>query len=202
MRIVRYTLSERVMHWLAGRSYLYLLIGGLAFYAPQLYWLAYLLGGGPAARFWHPWAGLLFTIAMLWMHAAWRADMRLTAADRLWSKAIRSYIENRDEQVPPAGRFNAGQKQFYYVMAVSTLLLLLSGLLMWFPERAPHWILPSAVLLHEVAALVTIGAFIIHVYMGLFLVPGGFKAMVRGYVSPEWAKHHHRLWFDRVAARK
>ncbi|HTM47054.1 MAG TPA: cytochrome b/b6 domain-containing protein, partial [Bryobacteraceae bacterium] len=90
----------------------------------------------------------------------------------------------------------------YYVMAVSTLLLLVSGLVMWFPERAPHWILPSAVLLHEVAALVTIGAFIIHVYMGLFLVPGGFKAMVRGYVSPEWAKTHHRLWFDRVAARK
>src|SRR5438874_1176987 len=48
-RVVRYTLSERVMHWLAGFSYLYLLMSGLAFYAPQLYWLAAILGGGDHA---------------------------------------------------------------------------------------------------------------------------------------------------------
>jgi formate dehydrogenase subunit gamma len=53
-----------------------------------------------------------------------------------------------------------------------------------------------------VAALVTIGAFIIHVYMGLFMVPGGFTAIVHGYVSPQWARMHHRLWFNRIATRE
>ena len=203
--IVRYTLRERVMHWIAGFTYLYLLISGLAFYAPQLYWLAAILGGGPTARFWHPWIGLAFTVAMVWMHQSWRADMRITETDRRWLHEVDKYIENRDDEVPPADRFNAGQKYFYWVMAVGTIFLLLSGLVMWFPEFVP-WGLRglryAAVLTHEVAALVTIGAFIIHVYMGLFMVPGGFRAMVRGYVSPRWARVHHALWFNRVTARE
>ena len=45
------------------------------------------------------------------------------------------------------------------------------------------------------AALVTIGAFIIHVYMGTAVVRGGFTSIIRGEVSPAWAKTHHRLWY-------
>ena len=80
--ILRYTLRERVMHWLAGFTYLYLLMSGLAFFAPQLYWMAAILGGGASARYWHPWSGLAFAIVMLWMHRTWRADMRITETDR------------------------------------------------------------------------------------------------------------------------
>ena len=201
-RIVRYTFRERVMHWLAGFTYLYLLISGLAFFAPQLYWMAATLGGGASARFWHPWVGLAFTIAMVWMHQTWRADMRITETDRRWTRAIRNYIENKDEEVPPSDRFNAGQKQFYWVMFISTILLLLSGLAMWFPEYLPPGLRPAAVVIHEVAALVTIGAFIIHVYMGLFMVPRGFTAIVHGYVPAQWARMHHRLWFNRITTRE
>ena len=204
-RIVRYTLRERVMHWLAGFTYLYLLMSGLAFYTPQLYWLAVILGGGPTARFWHPWIGLAFAAVTVWMHQVWRNDMRITETDRRWMREVRKYVENRDDEVPPADRFNAGQKYFYWIMAVATIFLLLSGLVMWFPEFVPwSWrgLRYAAVLTHEIAALVTIGAFIIHVYMGLWMVPGGFRAMVRGYVSPRWARVHHALWFNRVTAKE
>jgi formate dehydrogenase subunit gamma len=200
-QIIRYTLRERVMHWAAGFTYLYLLAGGLAFYAPQLFWLAVLLGGGATARFWHPWAGLIFTAVMAWMHTTWQADMRSTAEDRQWMKEVSKYIENKDDEVPPAGRFNAGQKQFYWVMWVGTAGLLLSGLLMWFPESVPRSLAglrALAVIVHEVSALITIGAFIIHVYMGLLMVPGGFTAIVHGSVPVQWARRHHRIWFDRV----
>ena len=204
-RIVRYTLRERAMHWLAGFTYLYVLISGLAFYAPQLYWLAAILGGGPTARFWHPWIGLIFTVAMEWMRQTWRNEMRITEVDRKWSREVRKYIENKDEEVPPSDRFNAGQKQFYWVMLASAVLLLISGMVMWFPEIVP-WSLrgvrSAAVIVHEIAALVTIGAFIIHVYMGLFVVPEGFRAMLQGYVSPQWARTHHRLWFNRIDSRE
>jgi formate dehydrogenase subunit gamma len=72
---------------------------------------------------------------------------------------------------------------------------------LWFPEKVP-WSLRSlryaAVLLHVGAALVSIGAFIIHVYMGTAMVRGGFTSIIRGEVSPAWAKTHHRLWYKRV----
>src|SRR5437667_7958204 len=99
-RIVRYTVRERVMHWLVGFTYLYLLMSGLAFYAPQLYWLGSILGGGPTARFWHPWVGLVFTALLIWMHLVWRADLRITEVDRRWMREVRKYVENRDEEMP------------------------------------------------------------------------------------------------------
>jgi len=70
-RILRYTLGERVTHWIAGLSYIYLLITGLAFWSPYLFWLSLLVGGGPTARFWHPWIGLIFAAAVLWMYDIW-----------------------------------------------------------------------------------------------------------------------------------
>lgn len=199
--VLRYRLEERLNHWLAGLTYLYLLVTGLALFSPYLYWMARPLGGGPTVRYWHPWVGLLFTVAVLWMHRIWRDDMRTTEADRAWNREVMKYIENRDDELPPVGRFNPGQKQFYWVMFFGTALLLVTGIVMWIPEYIP-WSLRAlrsiAILLHEIAALITIGAFIVHVYMGLFVVPGGFTAIVHGYVSREWARTHHRLWYDRV----
>jgi formate dehydrogenase subunit gamma len=201
--IQRYTLAERSIHWLTALAYTYVLLTGLAFYSPHLYWIAVVLGGAPTSRFWHPWLGLLFFAGIIWMLQAWRADMAITAGDREWGKAMDHYIRNEDESLPPADRFNVGQKYFFWVMLWGGVLLLISGVVLWFPERIP-WSLRgiryAAILLHVSAALITIGAFIIHVYMGTAMVRGGFTSIIRGEVSPAWARMHHRLWYERVAA--
>ena len=202
--IVRYTFRERLVHWFGGLTYVYLLMSGLALYSPYLYWMASVVGGGPAARYWHPWVGLLFLIAMVLMHSLWRADMKIMDTDRRWSREIKHYVKNEDEKMPPVDRFNAGQKQFYWIMLAGSIGLVLTGFIMWLPEylsRGLNWIRQLAIIVHVIAALITIGAFIVHVYMGVFVVPGGFTGMVRGGVSPEWARTHHRLWFERVAKR-
>jgi formate dehydrogenase subunit gamma len=202
--IVRYTLIERVMHWIAGLTYIYQLLTGLAFYSPHLYWIAAVLGGGATSRLWHPWIGLVFTAALFWMLYVWISDMRITAADRAWSKSMEHYIRNEDEQLPPVDRFNAGQKYFFWVMLFAGIVMLVSGLALWFPEKIPwslRFLRYTAVLLHVSAALVSIGAFIIHVYMGTAMVRGSFTSMVRGVVPPAWARMHHRLWYNRVAGR-
>jgi formate dehydrogenase subunit gamma len=204
-RVIRYTFGERLVHWLTGIAYVYLLMSGLALYTPYLYWMASVLGGGPTARFWHPWIGLVFTIGLLLMQRLWRRDMKITEVDRRWMSGAKDYIENRDESVPPADRFNAGQKQFYWVMFVGGFLLLVSGVVMWLPEYLPrgaNWVRELAIIVHEVGALLTIGAFIIHVYMGIFVVPGSMHAIVHGYVSNAWARTHHRLWWNRTATPK
>jgi formate dehydrogenase subunit gamma len=202
--ILRYTLPERIIHWVATLAYCYVLATGLAFYTPHLYWMATLLGGPPTSRFWHPWIGLLFFAAVLWMLRTWIADMRITAVDRAWGKALEHYVRNEDEALPPAERFNLGQKYFFWVMLWGGSLLLVSGAVLWFPERIP-WGLRglryAAILVHVAAALVTIGAFIIHVYMGTAMVRGGFTSIMRGEVPPAWAKAHHRLWYERIVGR-
>lgn len=200
-RVVRYTLAERVNHWIAGGSYIYCLITGLGFWSPYMYWLTALVGGGPTARFWHPWLGLVFTASLFWMYVIWRPDMRPTDADRAWWARVNDYIRNEDEKLPAIGRFNYGQKLFFWVTLWGTVLLLLSGLLLWFPDSISPGLRYLGVVVHVVAALVTIGGFIIHVYMSTAMVRGSFTAMVRGYVPAAWARFHHRLWYEQVTQR-
>jgi len=200
-RILRYSLAERVNHWIAGLAYIYCLITGLAFWSPYMFWLADLVGGGPTARYWHPWLGLVFVIPVFWMFKIWYNDMLINDADLKWKEAMPHYIRNEDEDLPPIWRFNYGQKLFFWVMFYGAILLLLSGLILWFPELIPwslRWLRYLGVAVHVTAALVTIGAFIIHVYMGTAMVRGGFTSIIRGEVSAGWAKMHHRLWYEQV----
>ncbi|MEW6320457.1 MAG: formate dehydrogenase subunit gamma [Acidobacteriota bacterium] len=198
-RLIRYDFRERLVHALAAVSYVYLLLTGLAFWTPALYWIAVVLGGGYLSRVLHPWAGLVFALVVLRMFLLWRRDMHTTNADRAWRKAMAHYVRNEDDRVPPAGRFNFGQKQLFWVMVWAALVLLLTGVVLWFPEAVPGSLAvvrELAVLLHAAAALVTIGAFIVHLYMGLFVVPGGLHAIVHGDVAESWARHHHPLWLE------
>jgi formate dehydrogenase subunit gamma len=200
-RILRYTLSERIHHWLGAFFYIYCLITGLAFWSPYMFWLAVLVGGGAVARFWHPWLGLAFTLSMFWMYKMWRRDMLTTDADRAWSKAVKYYIRNEDDKLPPEGRFNWGQKLFFWLMFYGVILLVISGVGLWFVESIPStmlWLRYLAVTVHVAAALATIGGFIIHVYMGTAMVRGGFTSIIRGEVTTTWARTHHRLWYDQV----
>lgn len=201
-RIQRYAFRERIIHALAGVSYVYLLLTGLAFWTPWLYWLAVMLGGGYLSRVLHPWGGLVFTAAVVWMFGLWRDDMRVTQDDRAWRTAIAHYIRNEDAQVPAAGRFNYGQKMLFWLMLWGGIALLLSGLVLWFVS-AIAWDLRvlryAAVLVHASAALLTMGGFIVHVYMGVAVVPGGLRAVIHGDVTEEWARHHHPLWFARIS---
>ena len=202
--ILRYTLPERINHWLAGLTYVYCLVTGLAFWSPYMYWLADLVGGGPTARFWHPWFGLVFAATVVWMYKIWRSDMMINSADRAWKKAMPHYIRNEDEDLPPIWRFNYGQKLFFWVMLYAAILLVISGFGLWFVEGIPwslRWLRYLSVTIHVTAALVSIGAFIIHVYMGTAMVRGGFTSIIRGEVSPDWARMHHRLWYEQVTGR-
>ncbi len=200
-RILRYTFKERFVHWIAGVSYVYLLLNGLALWSPMFWWMAALLGGGPVARLVHPWVGLVFLASVLWMYRLWDKDMRITDGDRAWNKALGHYVRHEDESMPPVGRFNAGQKYLFWVMFWGGVVLLLTGLVLWFTEYIPwslRFLRYISVLLHPIAFLVTLAGFIIHVYMGTAVVRGGFTSVIRGEVTEAWAKTHHPLWFNRI----
>jgi len=200
-RVLRYSFHERLVHWIAGLSYLYLMLTGLAFWSPWLFWMAVVLGGGTISRELHPWAGLIFVFSTLLMYRMWAGQMKKTPEDKAWWQATSHYIRNEDSQVPPADRFNPGQKFLFWGFFWCGLLLLLTGLILWFPNWIPwnlHFLRLIAVIVHPAAALLTIGLFIIHVYMGAVLEEGALDAVVRGDVSGAWAKEHHRVWYDHL----
>jgi len=203
-RVLRYTYRERLVHWLAGFSYVYLLLTGLAFWSPWLYWLTFIFGGPTISRELHPWVGVVFFIAVLWMLGLWAPDMRFTEQDRAWWKALPHYIRNEDSAVPDEDRFNAGQKALYWGFLICGIVLLVTGFVLWQPHWFP-WSLRAfrliSVLLHPIAALITIALFMVHVYMGTAVERGAFGSVIRGDVSRTWAQRFHRAWYERVAGQ-
>lgn len=200
-RVLRYSFPERATHWLAGVSYLYLLLTGLAFWSPWLFWIAVVLGGATTSRELHPWFGVVFVIAVAVMYRMWSAQMKEGPEDKAWWAAVGHYVRNEDDKMPSAGRFNGGQKLLFWGFFWNAIALLLSGLVLWFTQYIPwslRFLRLLAVIVHPIAALLTIGLFIIHVYMGTAMERGAFGSVIRGDVSRAWANHHHHTWFQQI----
>ena len=203
-RVLRYPFTERANHWIAAFSYVYLLLTGLAFWSPALFWLAAVLGGGQLSRILHPWVGLFFVYAVMRMYGYWAPQMRSTAVDEQWWKSIGNYIQNEDDKMPPAGRYNAGQKALFWSFFYAAVVLLLTGIVLWFPEWIPwnlRWLRYISVFLHPVTALFTIANFLIHIYMSVFAERGAFGSVIRGDVSLEFAKRYHPGWYEEITAK-
>jgi formate dehydrogenase subunit gamma len=202
--IPRYSLVERLNHWFGALTYSYCLLTGLAFWTPYLFWMAAIVGGGPTARFWHPWFGIFFTVSQFLMFMHWSTDMEIDSDDRAWAGNIKYYIENDDDKLPPVGRFNWGQKLYFWGMVFSTILLLLSGFVLWYVAEVPwnfHLLRYIAILVHASVALITIGLFLIHVYMSTLLELGSFGTMIHGTATRAWSWTFHRKWYYEVTGQ-
>jgi formate dehydrogenase subunit gamma len=137
---------------------------------------------------------LVFSAALGFMFRGWARQMRLDREDRVWLMNSHKYALNQEEGLPESGRFNAGQKMLFWFQSVAAVALLLTGFVLWFPEWMPRSLRLVAVVLHPLAAVGAIALIILHVYMGLAVVPGAFKAMIRGDVTRGWARAHHPKW--------
>ena len=57
-------------------------------------------------------------------------------------------------------------------------------------------------MIHAAAAVLMVAMFLGHIYMGTIGMKGAYKAMKTGYVDETWAKEHHGLWAEDIAAGK
>lgn len=190
----RFTWFERVVHWAVAVSFLWLLLSGLAFSYPSLFWMTALLGGGSAARALHPWVGAVGAVALALAFVLWAKEMRLGKADVEWLRSIPYYARRRTDKVPPAGKYNGGQKAFFWLQSALACLLLLTGVPLWLPGAFFPRLLALIRLLHYLAALVAALLVIPHVYLATIAHPGTARGMLSGTVSRRWAKLHHPLW--------
>ncbi|WP_206606623.1 formate dehydrogenase subunit gamma [Steroidobacter cummioxidans] len=195
--IQRYTPNERTNHWFVAIVFILSAISGLALFHPALYWLSALLGGGTWTRILHPFLGLVMAIAFALLAAAMWKFNKMEPRDWQWLRQGRDVINNREERLPEVGRYNAGQKLLFFVLVVSILGLLLSGIVIWrqfFSMYFSLGMIRVAAVVHAICAFVLICAIVVHIYAA-FWVKGSIAAMTRGTVTPGWAWKHHRAWF-------
>ena len=201
--IDRYTSGERILHWVTALTFLLLAASGLAFFHPSMFWLANLLGGGTWARILHPFIGVVMFVAFILMALKFWHHNVLSGNDRAWLGKIGDVIANRDDRVPPIGRYNPGQKILFWVLLASMIVLLVSGIALWRPYFAPWFGIGTirfGALMHALSALALILLVVVHIYSS-FWVKGSTEGMLSGKVSRGWAKAHHPKWYEE-ATRK
>lgn len=200
----RYTTGARINHWITAASLVLLALSGLALFHPSLFFLTALFGGGETTRAIHPWIGVVLFFGFLGLFLRfWRANL-WRGEDGTWMRRLSDVFRGHEENLPEVGKYNAGQKLYFWMMSVLIIIMIGSGLVLWdqyFAEYTSVEQKRAAVLIHAVAAVVSICVWIVHVYAGIW-VRGTFRAMVRGSVTGGWAWRHHRKWLRELVTGK
>jgi formate dehydrogenase subunit gamma len=202
--VLRHPVYTRILHWGVAIFFIPAMLTGLAIYSPWLYRaLTPLFGGGPMTRLLHPWFSLGFIVIFALQVVNWVRPMTWNRDDRRWMKGLKSYVTNAEEVEPEyVDFFNAGQKLYFWAIVVSAVIFLVSGIPMWFPDSFGRIAVAIGYVLHDVAALVMVGGFIVHLYEGTAAQPGTLRSMTRGTVEQRWAWTHHPAWYRRAAGRE
>ena len=199
----RHNTYTRLVHWSVAIFFFAALLSGLAIYSPWTFsWLTPLFGGGALTRALHPWFGLAFQVFFVFQFLNWFAPMTWNSGDTRWIRKIKNYVTNREGREPEdVDFFNGGQKVYFWAIAVCSVLFLITGILLWFDDTVPRWLVAVSYVIHDLAALVMLGGLIIHIYEGTAHQPGTFRSMIDGTVTDEWARTHHPAWYRRVTGR-
>ena len=198
--LVRFRYYTRVVHWGVALTFFICLFTGLAIWTPIFGWLAYLFGGLQVCRWLHAWTGITFAFFALLQFFHWAGDMRMNAADKRFAANLRTYLrwEYHDDEV---GKYNGGQKLLFWLSSLAALGLLLTGIVLWWPELFSSPLREASWVLHDLTFILFVLLIIGHIYLSV-AEPGTFAGMVRGTVTKAWARLHHPAWYREVTGDK
>lgn len=205
--IERFTPAERWAHWTMGISFVVLGITGLIILFGKhvlLPIIGYTLFAwlSSLAKNLHNFVAPLFIASLLVFIVMYVKDNLPKAYDFAWFGKVIGFFF-RGEHIP-SGRFNAGEKAWFWGgVVVLCLIVSVSGLVLLFPNfEQLRTTMQQAHVVHAVAALLVIAAALGHIYMGTIGVEGAYQSMRTGYVDEVWAKEHHLYWYEEVKSGK
>ena len=201
--IHRFSAVERAVHWSTAISFCVLGLSGLLMLFGKHLLLPLI---GYTAFAWltliaknlHNFIAPLFIVSVLAMIALFVRDNLPKLYDLRWFARAWA-VMTRGEHVP-TGRFNAGEKGWFWFGVVGlSIAVAWSGLVLLFPNfDQTRAVMQDAWAVHAIAALLYIALSLGHIYLGTIGLEGSYRAMRTGYVDETWAKEHHEYWYDEV----
>jgi formate dehydrogenase subunit gamma len=191
--VQRFTLTERLLHWIHASAFFVLLGSGLVLYIPSF---SEAIARRPLIKdihFWTgiSWAGAILLVAVLGNRRAVRETIREID---LFDRDDRRFLVGNTHA--PQGRFNAGQKVNAILTAAFAVLFFVSGLLLWYGERDTRFRLGGTVFLHDALMYVSLVIVVGHLYLSLLhpTTRHALRGMTLGTVREDWARAHHAKW--------
>jgi formate dehydrogenase subunit gamma len=206
--VERYRKPTRILHWIHGIAFVALFITGLLLFVPGIS----IAAQDSVTRVIHRIAVVFFVVApLIYIPINWKSTLAGVKEAFTWGKddlewlqaAPRYYFLNDEDAMPPQPHMNSGQKLWWLMVLVFSIIFIITGAIMWFAKTtASPALLQWCVFVHDIAFIATGCMFFVHVYLSVAhplmrpLRTGPLNSMFGGgTVSSEYARSHHGKWY-------
>jgi formate dehydrogenase gamma subunit len=207
--VLRMSLSQRWQHVVLALSFIVLAITGFALKFPDS-WVGKLMGSSEEFRRWsHRIAGIVLLVAGAYhiIYILASKDGRKLVQDLfpvkrdltdVWD-AVR-YLVGLSKEKPKIGRFGYAEKMEYWAVVWGTIIMGVTGLMIWFKMDVTHWLprwaVDVALTIHYYEAILACLAIVVWHFYHVIFDPGVYPlnmACWDGRVSKHWQKEEHAL---------
>jgi len=200
-KVPRWAAWERAMHWFVAVTFIVLAITGLSLLFGRAVLIPLLGHSGFSAwaifsKWLHNIVGPFFSAGILLMIIVWIRNNIPKAVDMEWFKRGGGLITK--EHVS-AEKLNGGEKVWFWFIVIAGSAVCITGLIMDFPNFGQsREAMQISNIIHAVLGIIWITFAFGHIYLGTVGASGALEGMTSGYVSEEWAREHHDLWYEEV----
>jgi len=207
--IQRWQRAERLQHLALLLSFSGLAITGFALRFPDSWWVKLIgLGGHELIRAWLHRALAIIMSAVAVYHTIWLlitrrgrgalSDMAPTGIDLLQFIQNMMFHLGLRKTRPEFKRFDYTQKAEYWAVVWGTVVMALTGFVLWFPAVAtgllPPWVVRVSEVVHFYEAVLAVAAIVIWHFFYVIFMPGEYPVStiwLNGRMPAEhWQKHH------------
>ncbi|MBE0492345.1 MAG: formate dehydrogenase subunit gamma [Sulfurospirillum sp.] len=204
-KIYVFNLFHRFIHQIAALSFIVIVpTGFIIIFGAQL-------GGGSLVRLakdMHGLATIPFAIVVIPMFLMWLKDAFFNFDDVKWIMIVGGYLSKEKKPIP-AGKFNAGQKMWYWIATLGGMIMIITGATMYFMDFDIELLrqisgltqidlLRFAAIVHNVMGFGVVVFFIVHLYMAMFAIKGAVHAIIDGHMEDEEVKILHGSYYKKL----
>lgn len=203
-KIYVFSVFNRAIHTIAAISFMLLIPTGVVMVFGDFF------GGGEFVRInkdIHAISTLLFVISVIPMLMMWFKEMLPTSDDIKWLMILGGYLNKRKDPIP-AGKFNAGQKMWFYVCTFGGIIMIATGAIMFFQDFKFDFIaslglsqidlLRASAIVHNVLGFAVLALFMTHIYMSVFAIKGAIHSILTGYKEEEEVEILHSSFYKKL----
>lgn len=204
-KIYVFSIFNRFIHQVAALSFIVLVPTGFMIVFGDFF------GGGALIRLakdLHALATVPFALVVIPMFLMWLKDAFFNFDDVKWMMIVGGYLSKQKKPIP-AGKFNAGQKMWYWIATLGGMVMILTGATMYFMDFDIVWLrdmtgltqidlLRLAAIVHNITGFAVVALFITHVYMAVFAIKGAIHSIINGHMEEEEVKILHSSYYKKL----
>ena len=204
-KIEAFSLYNRIIHQVAAVSFIVVVPTGFVITFGSFF------GGGMFVTLCKNLHGIFtipFAIVVIPMFLMWLKEAIFNFDDVKWMMIVGGYLSKEKKPIP-AGKFNAGQKMWYWIATLGGMVMVVTGAVMFFMDFNIEMVksmtglsqidlLRVMAIVHNVVGFAVVALFITHVYMSMFAIKGAVHSILDGHMEEEEVRILHSSWYKKL----